>query len=309
MSQPQKPTIKKPFKPSIDDISDIEARCKKYGAYVTNIQCNRFTTGFPIVDAEIRGIGAGEVMLVAAYSGTFKSAYLQNLMMGYAVRSKLHSLFFSLEMPDEKIFEREMQIANDLSGPEIESMVIAREAKFLRHYDAAKFSGSSRVLTIERPKLSLGHIGDYIELAKSKYDLGMVGIDYLGLMKGDTGRSSSDLTEDMSNGAKELAKEYKLPVVMLTQINRAAAKAQSEDGAEIELHHLKYGGEAGADIVLGLYRDADDAVILKILKNRGGSINKRFKAQISPHSLKFDGFENYNPPKKKKGGDYEMPNF
>ena len=301
--------IKKPFKPSLDDITDFEGRCLAYGKHVNSILQNRFTTGFPIIDAEIRGIGAGEVMLIAAYSGTFKSAYLQNLMMGYSVRSKLHSLFFSLEMPNEKVFEREMQIANGLTGDEVESMTIARDAKFLGHYQNAKSSGASRVLCVERPKLTLNHIGDYITMAQGKYEIGMAGIDYLGLMKGETGRSSADLTEDMSNGAKELAKECRLPVVMLTQINRAAAKAQSEDGAEIELHHLKYGGEAGADIVLGLYRDADENVILKVLKNRGGATNRRFKANISKHSLKFDGFEYYNPPKKKKGGGYEMPDI
>ena len=301
---------KKPFKPALSDISDFEARSAKYVQYVTKIQQNRFTTGFHIVDREIRGIGAGEMMIIGAYSGTFKSAYLQNLLMGYSMRSGLYSLFFSLEMPDEKIFEREMQIANRISGGDVEDAIVKITKDTVAYSMKCKASGSSKVLSIERPKLSLEHIAEYISLAKVKYELGVVAIDYLGLMKGDRGRSSADLTEDMSNGAKELAKETKLPVVILTQINRAAAKAQSDDGSEIELHHLKYGGEAGADIVLGLYKDPCDDVILKVLKNRGGAINKRWKADLLPHALKFEGFDEYTPPKRKKKGDDDgLPTF
>ena len=302
-------TTKKPFKPAMEDISDFDARSAKYVKYVTDIHRNRFTTGFHMVDREIRGIGAGEMMIIGSYSGTFKSAYLQNIMMQYSQRSGLYSLFFSLEMPDEKIFEREMQIANGISGGEVEEAVINVTRRTVEMSAKAKSAGSSKVLSVERPRLTLDHIAEYVNLAKARYELGVVAIDYLGLMRGDTRSSSADLTEGLSNGAKELAKECRLPVILLTQINRAAAKAQTDEGQEIELHHLKYGGEAGADIVLGMYRDPDDAVILKILKNRGGAINKRFKAELQPHALKFDGFSDYSPPKKKKGGDYDLPSF
>ena len=176
----------------------------------------------------------------------FKSAYLQNIMMQYSQRSGLYSLFFSLEMPDEKIFEREMQIANGISGGEVEEAVINVTRRTVEMSAKAKSAGSSKVLSVERPRLTLDHIAEYVNLAKARYELGVVAIDYLGLMRGDTRSSSADLTEGLSNGAKELAKECRLPVILLTQINRAAAKAQTDEGQEIELHHLKYGGEAGA---------------------------------------------------------------
>jgi replicative DNA helicase len=213
-------------------------------------------------------------------------------------------------MPNEKIYEREMQIANGVSGAEVEYRVNSASQKALDFAAKCRLSGSNKLLSIEKPKLNLDHISEYIELAKVKYELGVIGIDYLGLMKGGPGRSSADLTEDMSNGAKELAKESQLPVVLLTQINRAAAKAQTDEGMEIELHHLKYGGEAGADIVLGMYRDQNEALVLKILKNRGGAINKRYKADLIPQSLKFEGFSEYVPPAKKKKSDgYGLPEF
>lgn len=299
---------KQPFKPKFSDISDFNARSAKYVEYAKRLTQNRFTTGFDIVDRSIRGVGAGEVMIIAAYSGTFKSAYLQNMLMSYSLRSQLYSLFFSLEMPDEKIFEREMQIANDVTGYEVERQVNNITQTIVDMSMKAKTMGAGKVLSIERPKLTLDHIAEYVELAKVRYELGVIGIDYLGLMKGQAGRSSADLTEDMSNGAKELAKMTKLPVVLLTQINRTAAKAQSEEGAEIELHHLKYGGEAGADIVLGLYKDCQDSIILKVLKHRSGETNKRWKADITAQSLRFEGFENYIPVKKnKKNNDYDLP--
>ena len=298
----QPPNKKGPFKPMLSHITDFNGRSEKYTAYVKKVEQSRFTTGFDIVDKDIRGIAAGEMMIISAYSGTFKSAYLQNILMGYSSRSGLYSLFFSLEMPNEKVYEREMQIANSITSKEVEHRALNVHQRTLDQLNKCRTSGASKVLTVERPKLTLEHIAEYIELAKVKYELGVVGIDYLGLMKGGAGRSSADLTEDLSNGAKELAKEANLPVILLTQIYRAAARAQSDEGSEIELHHLKYGGEAGADIVLGLYRDQEESLVLKILKNRGGVINKRYKAEIIPHAMRFEGFSDYIPPPKKRGG-------
>lgn len=294
----QPPNKKQPFKPMLSDISDFSARAAKYNEYVKRVEKQRFTTGFDIVDKDIRGIAAGEMMIIGAYSGTFKSAYLQNILMSYSARSGLHSLFFSLEMPNEKVFEREIQIANSISGKEVEYRTLNVSTKTLDLTNVCRMSGAGKVLSVERPKLTLEHIAEYIELAKVKYELGVVGIDYLGLLKGGVGRSSADLTEDMSNGAKELAKESKLPIILLTQINRGAARAQTDEGAEIELHHLKYGGEAGADVVLGLYRDKEESLVLKVLKNRGGIINKQYKAELIPHAMRFEGFSEYTPPKK-----------
>jgi replicative DNA helicase len=230
--------------------------------------------------------------------------------MGYSCRSGLYSLFFSLEMPDEKIFEREMQIANGITGNEVEYRINNNSPITLELTRQCKASGSDKLLTIERPKLTLEQITEYVELAKLRYEIGVIGIDYLGLMKGASGRSSADLTEDMSNGAKELAKEVRLPVILLTQINRAAAKAQADDGTEIELHHLKYGGEAGADIVLGLYKDSEESLVLKILKSRGGITGKKYKADITASALRFDDFSEYvSPPKSRrsKGASNEPP--
>lgn len=301
---------KQPFKPAFSDIADFDARSNRYSEYVKGIQQNRFTTGFDIVDKDIRGIGPGEMMIIGAYSGTFKSAYLQNILMSYSAKSGLHSLFFSLEMPNEKIFEREMQIANCITGAEVEYRTINVTQKTVDFAMKCRMSGSTKVISVEKPGLTLSHIAEYIELARVKYDLGVIAIDYLGLMKGGAGRSSADLTEDMSNGAKELAKVAKLPVIILSQVNRAAAKAQAEEGMEIELHHLKYGGEAGADIVLGMYRDPRKALVLKILKNRGGATQKRYKADLVPQALKFEGFSEYVPPPNSgKDNTNELPTF
>lgn len=301
---------KKTFKPMLSDIADFDKRSDKYRSYIDRIQQNRFTTGYSLLDDEIRGVGPGEMMIIAAYSGTFKTAALQNMLMSYSRRSSLYSLFFSLEMPDEKLFEREMQIANSITGQEVEYRAVNVSQQTLDYTNNCRLKGANKILSVERPKLSLDHMAEYISLAKVKYELGVIGIDYLGLMKGVSGRSSADLTEDMSNGAKELAKEFKLPVIILTQINRAAAQAQTDEGAEIQLHHLKYGGEAGADVVLGMYKDTEEALVLKTLKNRGGPINKKFRANITAHALRFESFTEYvPPPKKKRGNGYDLPSF
>jgi len=294
-------TTKKQFAPKADDISDFIKRAGKYQSYVAKLEQSRFVTGFKIIDDDIRGIGPGELMMVAAYSGTFKSAYLQNMLMRYSASTKLHSMFFSLEMPDEKVFEREMQIASGVMGTEVEYHLKNTSARTRTMMEQCRNAGSGLVLTVERPKLTLDHVSSYLDIAREKgHEIGVVGIDYMGLMKHQTSKTSADAMEELSNGAKELSKEQGVPVIMLTQINRAAAKAQSEEGAEIHMHDLKYGGEAGADIVLGLYRDSEETVVLKVLKNRGGRIGQRYQADITTHALRFNDFYEYVPIKKKR---------
>lgn len=274
---------------SAADVVPFEQRQARYTEYVKSIGKSRFKTGFHLIDRQIRGVAPGELLVCIAYSGTFKTAFLQNLLLRNAEETGFYQLFFSLEMPVEKVFEREMQIQSGVSGWEVE-----------RHFSGNRESvgvlagleriGSQGLLVCDRPRLTLEKIGRYVEIARQKFGrIGAIGIDYLGLIQAP-GKTLFEKTAFVSIEAKNLAKELNLPVILLGQINRAAAT-----GGEIETHSAKGGGdvEAAADFMLGFQLEKDEQLSCKILKNRNGPAGGKFLVDIDKTALRFNEMTPY----------------
>lgn len=282
---------------SATDILTYEAREKRYSQYVKEVDKLRFKTGFQLLDNCIRGVAPGEVLTIIAYSGTFKTAFLQNLLLRGVEATNFYHLFFSLEMPVEKVFEREMQIQGGATGREVESH-FSQQRESDRVKNGMYRSGSQGLLVCDRPRLSLEKISRYIEVARQKFGkIGAAGIDYMGLMQAP-GKSLFEKTAHISIEAKNMAKELGIPIIMLCQINREAAKA----GGEIEMHHAKGAGdiEAGADFMLGFWRDSQDQLVCKILKNRNGAAGDNLLINIDRISLQFKDMSPYQPPPSPK---------
>jgi replicative DNA helicase len=283
---------------SLSDLTTFQDRAARYAIQAQKLDQQRFVTGFIRLDSVIRGVAPGEVMTIIAEPGGFKTAWLQNLLMGGAKRTGLHHLFFSLEMPIEKVFEREVQIASGLVGREVEQVYKyadkqrREEAKDL--YMKTHSEGSRGLLVCDKPRLDIPKIARYTELAVTKYGkINAVGIDYLGLMHGP-GRSLFEKMAHIAPEFKHLAKELNLPVIILCQINREGAKNKHD----IEITDAKGGGdiEASADIMLGFYHDAQGKLVCKVLKNRNGANGIKFEAKINKPAFQFQDMLDYEEP-------------
>lgn len=268
---------------SLADLLTFEMRQERYQEYIKNVGSRRFRTGFSCLDREIRGVAPGEVMTVIAYSGTFKSAFLQNLLLRGSETTGLFSLLLSLEMPSDKCFERECQIQGGASGWDVENH-FGGKRESASVLAGLQRRGSHGLLVCDRPRLTLEKISRYIELARQKYgELCAVGIDYMGLLHAP-GKSLFEKTAHVSIETKNLAKELNVPIISLCQINRAAATT----GGDIEMHDAKGGGdiEAAADFMLGL-QDEKGQLVCKILKNRNGKAGKKLIIEIDRSALQF----------------------
>ncbi len=295
------PTLKK--KPIKDIIATFDQRAERYLEYVAKLEGRRFTTGTSLIDDQIRGVAPGELLLLIAYSGTFKSAQLQNWMLDGAHRTKLHHLMVSLEMPNAKLFEREIQMTNQVSGRLVESRFRGDLQQARRLMDTARMSGSQRVITCDEPRLTLSRIEEIVHYLQDQYDgLGAVGIDYLGLIKGGESKQMVERFAELSYGAKELAKSCDVPVTMLGQVNRQYA---SSKGVGIELDAAKGGGdvEAAADFAIGMFTCGED-VISRILKNRNGVAGNYYRMLIDKEALRFCGAEPWEPPAPEDASGY-----
>jgi len=285
---------------SLKDITTVQDRAALYAKHARDLERNRFTTGFYRLDSIIRGVAPGEVMTIIAEPGGFKTAWLQNLLLRGAKRTGLHHLFFSLEMPVEKVFEREAQISSGMVGREVEKIYrhaedkTREEAKDL--YKRTYSHGSHGLLVCDKPRLDIAKITRYTELAATKYGkINAIGIDYLGLMHAP-GKSLFEKTQFIAPEFKHMAKELGIPVILLCQINREGAK----NAHDILITDAKGGGdiEASADIMLGFYHDENGILVCKVLKNRNGASGGKLAVELNREAFQFLDMTEYEEPVK-----------
>ncbi len=261
------------MKKSFSKLNDAVSR----GDRITGV-----STGFDRYDRQTAGLHEGDLTIVAARPGMGKTSFVLNLAANIA-KAKHNELagdaskrwdepgvgcaIFSLEMPRE-------QLANRLVCAEARVDVSKMRTGFLGPTDwnkltmAASALGSLPIWIDDSPGLSLLELRSKVRRLQSEYDLrddsgkkirkvGCVIIDYLQLMKGRDGASSREQEiSEISRGLKALAKELELPVIALSQLNRAV-ETRSEKSKRPMISDLRESGaiEQDADNIVFIYRD------------------------------------------------------
>ena len=273
-------------KSTISGVLTMAEMAEMYSKHVTEIGKNRFKTGLEPLDDVIKGVCPGETLFITAYSGLYKSALLQNILLNGCKENGQHHLFFSMEMPATRVFERTVQIGLGRYTYNIESEFHhhEKEKRAATMLDLAA-CGANRLLVCETPGLTLEKIEHYTRQARSRHGkIGAIGLDYLGLMAAEGTRGEYERISKVAEDSKQLAKRLNIPVIVLTQISRSAVTT-----GEIEMHSAKGSGaiEASADYMVGMKREKNGGITLKLLKNRNGEAGATWEADIRKDFLQF----------------------
>ena len=239
------------------DISDavfrafqsIQAAAKSKGN-VTGIR-----TGFTDLDYITAGLQRSDLILIAARPAMGKTAFALSMAEYIAVKSKIPTAVFSLEMSDTQLVKRMMAMdanvdlhainTGDLTGAEWQSLI-----------ESVQNIGESKLFLIDNLSgLTITDICSKCRKLKLEHDLGLVIIDYLQLI--ESGRRSESRQQEIANisrALKSLARELNIPVVALSQLNRGV---ETREDKRPKLADLRESGaiEQDADIVMFLYRD------------------------------------------------------
>jgi hypothetical protein len=114
--QSNSPEISLKNRVDISNVYDSARMIQEYKAYINTLKQNRFITGIKQIDKRIRGVAGGEVLIIIARSGSFKTAMLQNLLKNYINHSAWASVFFSIEMPVASLLTSEIEHVKRLIG-------------------------------------------------------------------------------------------------------------------------------------------------------------------------------------------------
>ena len=278
---------------------------------------NGLTTGFDSLNRITQGFHAGDMIIVAARPSVGKTALALNFAYRAANRTDKPVAIFSLEMPAEQLVTR-------LVGAESSVSLSKITTGNLTGVDRTKVSsavskiGSLPLFIDDSPNGKLMDIIAKSRKLQANYpDLGLIIIDYLGLVSSGSSRSNDSRQEEVRKASlalKALARELKVPVIVVSQLSRSVEQ-RGENKRPI-LSDLRDSGsiEQDADVVMLLYREdyykdskaPNNNAGDKKMKNLSGSerfeMVKEQKERITGESMVGDvSFVEVNVAKNRNG--------
>ncbi len=262
-------------------------------------------TGYFLLDDMLGGYQKSDLIIVAARPSMGKTAFALSFIRNAAIDHNIPVAFFSLEMST-------VQLATRLISAEARMDAHSLRTGNFRASDGAKISrtvhklGSAPIYIDDTPGISVLELrAKARRLAKEK-NIGMIVVDYLQLMTaGGKVESREREISIISRSLKALAKDLNIPVVALSQLNRAV---ESTSDKRPMLSHLRESGaiEQDADVVLFLYRpeyygitqftngDTTEGVAEVIIsKQRNGPVGD-VKLRFIKEYARFENLELFN---------------
>jgi replicative DNA helicase len=252
------------------------------GGRITGVE-----TYYSDLDNLTSGLQKSDLVIIAGRPSMGKTAFAINIAENVGIKGEKAVAVFSLEMSKEALLNRMMCSQALVNGHKMRTGFLGRE-DMLRLQVALERLESSNIRIDDTPSISLMELrAKARRMAMDKTGLDLIVIDYLQLMSATAmgGRRYENRTQEVSaisRGLKAIAKELKVPVVALSQLNRATETRGSD--SEPKLSDLRESGsiEQDADIVMFLYRpevyDRDNPELegiakLIIAKQRNGPID------------------------------------
>ncbi len=225
-------------------------------------------TGLHDLDRCIGGFRPGQLVILAARPSVGKSALAAQIATVSAKES--HSvLFVSLEMTSHETVSRALAMETGVDMRRILDGELASHEIHTAEQIATAYKAIP-LLIEDRRGLNIDRLAMLVRSAAARCKLGLVVIDYLGLIAGDRKKPRWESVSEISNQLKTLAQTESIPILALCQLSR------DSEGEVPKLSHLRDSGaiEQDADIVLLLHREKRNAVEaeLFIAKNRNGPI-------------------------------------
>lgn len=232
----------------IKSLESIEAAAKNKGS-VTGI-----ATGFYDLDYKTAGFQPSDLILIAARPSMGKTAFVLNIAEYVALKAKLTTAIFSLEMSKDQLVKRIISMNSKVDSQSIRSGELLDE-DWIKIAESARTIGNSNLIIDDTPGISISELRSKCRKYKLEHNLGLVVIDYLQLMSGSKkSESRQQEISEISRSLKALAREINAPVVALSQLSRAVE--QRPDKRPM-LSDLRESGaiEQDADVVMFIYRD------------------------------------------------------
>jgi replicative DNA helicase len=289
--------IKEMLWPTMERIETLHRSGKK----ITGVP-----SGFVDLDEMTSGFQKSELIIVAARPSMGKTSFCLNIATHAALEN--HGVaVFSLEMSKDALVQR-LLCAEARVDSQLVRRGMLRDNDFTKLARAAGILQGAPIWIDDSPAMTLLEMRSKARRLKAEYDLSMVIVDYLQLMRSpDYADNRVQEISDISRSLKALARELEIPVIALSQLSRASEQRGGE--RKPILSDLRDSGaiEQDADVVMFIHRpemyqkeDADGRSLegvaeLMVAKHRNGptgTLDLHFEKSIT----RFDNMSDRQAP-------------
>ncbi len=229
-------------------ISEIEAATLNKG------KINGLRTGFTDLDNMLTGLHGGELLLVAARPAMGKTAFVLNIAHHVAFKEKVPVVVFSLEMSAEQLVTRLVSVDSMVEAKSLKTGEITDD-DWIKIVETTNNMAGADLFIDDNSSITIAELRTKCRKLHQTKNIGLIIIDYLQLMNSSSKVESRQLfIAEVSRALKGLAKELNVPVIALSQLNRAV---DSRPDHRPQLADLRESGaiEQDADVVMFIYRD------------------------------------------------------
>lgn len=209
-------------------------------------------TGFRDLDEMTSGLQGGEMIVVAARPSMGKTAFALNVAENVALDQHAVGLF-SLEMSQQQLAQRLLCSRSEVDSHRLRRNMINKE-DYRRLGRAVGELSEAPIYIDDSPGLSVLELRAKARRMALQYDIDLILVDYLQLLRGSSRDSRQQEVAEISRGIKALARELEIPVVCLSQLNRAS---EMREDHRPRMSDLRESGsiEQDADAVMMLHRE------------------------------------------------------
>lgn len=250
-------------------------------------------SGFTNLDRVTSGWQQSDLVICAARPGMGKTAFALTMARNIAVEHNTPIGFFSLEMSSEQLVNRLIASEAELGASKLRKGDLA-DHEMVQLHEKIKHLSEAPIFIDDTPALTIFELRAKARRLVKNHGVKIIMIDYLQLMQagGNSGNREQEIST-ISRSLKGIAKELKIPVIALSQVNRGVESRTGVGSKRPMLSDLRESGaiEQDADIVTFIYRpeyykiyewdNGDDSRgqgELIIAKHRNGSLkNVRLK--------------------------------
>ena len=223
--------------------------------YVNKSRITGVPSGFIDLDELTSGFQPSDLVIIAGRPSMGKTSMALSIVHHIAMHCRRRVAIFSLEMSKEQIVMRFLCSEARVSNSKVRSGNLG-ESDFPRLVDAASKLAQADIYIDDTPAISVLEMRAKARRLHKESALSLIVVDYLQLMRGtarSTERREQEISE-ISAALKALAKELRVPVIALSQLNRAVENRQDKRPLMADLRESG-AIEQDADIIGFVYRD------------------------------------------------------
>ncbi|MHB9291614.1 putative replicative DNA helicase [Hollandina sp. SP2] len=210
-------------------------------------------SGFDELDKLTAGFQASELIIIGARPSMGKTALALTMASHIAIRNKIPTAFFTLEMSDLALMLRLISSEAMIHANAIRTGFLTA-ADFTNLLEAASNIYDAPLYIVDMPNMKLLDLRAQARRLRAQQQVEIIFIDYLTLISSENARiQRHEQIAEISRSLKSLARELKIPIIALSQLTREAEKDKPN------LSSIRESGsiEQDADVVMFLHRERD----------------------------------------------------